>query len=240
MSGAHWIIVALCSQLYPCSYQQQITIVRNPSNLLSRMRLHNTTLALFALITCAFALQPRQDPQASVGSSATGSSAAASAVPSGAAAVGDLDQSVNINIAGTIFPPPISAFCIKMSVVQFLNPPPSESAARLTRISRPQDFAVNCINCSIIGEISVSGGGDHIDQPPAVFQKDSGYDFSDFWVGAVIDNMSAHFEFAINMTATNNTNEFIVPLYSITKSHTVCYNALRLRITDAFYSLLKL
>ena len=231
MSGAHWIIVTLCSQLFPRSYCQQITTVQTPSNLLSRMRLHNTTLALVALKTPVFALQPRQDTQASVGSSATGlsatassvaiSSAAASTVPSGTAAVGDLDQSVDISIDGTIFPPPISAFGIKMSVLQFLDRPPKESTARLTRISRPQGFTVNCVNCSIVGDISVSGGGDFT-QPPPVFKKDSGFDFNDLWVGAVINNMSAHFEFAINMTATNNSNEFIVPLYSITKSHTVC------------------
>ena len=75
-------------------------------------------------------------------------------------------------------------------------------------------------------------------QPPAIFQKDTGFDFSDFWVGAVINNMSAHFEFAINLTASNNTNEFHVPLYSITKSHTVCYSVVLWRYTDAIYSLI--
>lgn len=249
-----WVtkLLSHCSHLFPYSYFQQLrsrTTGRTPNNLLSRMRLHKTTLALVALTTPVFTLQPRQDTQASVGSSATGSSAtassvavssaAASAVPSGAAAAGDLDQSVNISIDGTIFPPPISAFGITMSVLQFLDR--LRSAERLTSISRPQDLTVNCVNCSIIGEISVSGGGgiaDHIIQPPAIFQKDSGFDFSDFWVGAVIDNMSAHFEFAINLTASNNTNELVVPLYSITKSHTVCYSPLRWCNADAFYSLI--
>ena len=108
-------------------------------------------------------------------------------------------------------------------------------------MSRPQDFTVNCVNCSIVGDISVSGGGGvggHIIQPPAIFEKDLRFDFSDLWVGAVIDNMSAHFEFAINLTASNNTNEFIVPLYSITKSHTVCYRPILWRITDAVHSLI--
>ena len=108
-------------------------------------------------------------------------------------------------------------------------------------MSRPLDFTVSCINCSVIGEISVSGGGgiDGVDiKPPAIFQKDSGFDFSDVWVGAAINNMSAHFEFAINVTASNNTNDFIVPLYSITKSHTVCYSPVLWRNTDAVYSLM--
>ena len=109
-------------------------------------------------------------------------------------------------------------------------------------MSRQQELIVGCINCSIVGEISVSGGGgidDHIIQPPAIFQKDSGFDFSDFWVGAAINNMSAHFELAINLTASNNTNEFSVPLYSITKSHTVRYSAALWRNTDAVYSLIR-
>ena len=104
-------------------------------------------------------------------------------------------------------------------------------------MSRPQDFSVNCVNCSIIGDISVSGGDEHINQPPAIFQKDSGFDFKDRWVGAVIDSMTAHFEFAINLTASNNTNEFVVPLYSKTKSHTVCYSLVLWRNTHPFYSL---
>ena len=103
-------------------------------------------------------------------------------------------------------------------------------------MSRSQDFTVNCVNCSIIGEISVSAGDDII-QPPPIFRKDSEFDFNDLWVGAVINNMSAHFEFAINLTASNNTNEFHVPLYSITKSHKVCYSAVLWRNTNAAYSL---
>lgn len=175
------------------------------------MSLHLTIVALAALATCVSALHPRQDSQASAGSSAAASSAAASsaavssaaasAVPSGAVAAGDLNRSVNISIDGTIFPLPISPFGEPIK----------------------QDLTVNCVNCSIVGEISVSGGGgigDDIIQPPAIFQKDSGFDFSDFWVGAAINTTSAHFEFAINLTASNNTNEFTVPLYSITKSHT--------------------
>ncbi len=108
-------------------------------------------------------------------------------------------------------------------------------------MSRPQDFSVNCVNCSIIGNISVSGGGsilDHTIEPPANFPKDLGFDPSDLWVGAVIDSMTAHFEFAINLTASNNTNEFVVPLYSKTKSHTVCYSPVLWRNTDAFNSLM--
>lgn len=83
---------------------------------------HITTLALAALATCVSALHPRQDSQASAGSSsvassAAASSAAASALPSGALAVGDLSQSVDISIDGTIFPPPISPFGAPVSVL---------------------------------------------------------------------------------------------------------------------------
>ena len=110
-------------------------------------------------------------------------------------------------------------------------------------MSRQKDLTVSCINCSIVGEISVSGGdgidGHDLIQPPAIFENDSGFDFSDTWVGAAINNLSAHFEFAINVTASNNTNEFTVPLFSVTKSHTVCYGAVLWRNTNAVYSLLR-
>lgn len=108
-------------------------------------------------------------------------------------------------------------------------------------MSRQKDLTVSCIDCSIVGEISVSGGGGighDIIQPPAIFQNDSGFDFSDIWVGAAINNLSAHFEFAINVTASNNTNEFTVPLYSVTKLHRVCYGAVLWRNTNAVYSLI--
>ena len=119
-----------CARTFSYAHFLQLrarTTARTPSNLLRTMSLHFTTLALAALSTAVSALYPRQDSQASAGSSAAASSAvassaavssaAASAVPSGAVAVGDLNRSVNISIDGTIIPLPISPFGSPMSVL---------------------------------------------------------------------------------------------------------------------------
>ncbi|KAM0800076.1 hypothetical protein BDR22DRAFT_963331 [Usnea florida] len=88
----------------------------------------------------------------------------------------------------------------------------------------PKDFSVNCVNCSINGNISISAGGDwsvdHIQTPSDVEEIPSDFDFSDKWVAATFDNLDATFEFGINLTASNATNEFIVPLDSKTISKT--------------------
>ena len=97
-------------------------------------------------------------------------------------------------------------------------------------IFRPQDFSVNCINCSITGDISLAGGGKFgndilgftVDTPPDLLVIHPEFDFIQKWVAASIDNLTAHFEFGLNLTASNNTNELIVPLPSISISKKVC------------------
>ena len=82
-------------------------------------------------------------------------------------------------------------------------------------VRRPKDFSVNCVNCSISGTISISAGGDwsvyHIQAPADVEEIPSDFEFNDKWVAATFDNLDATFEFGINLTASNATNEFIVP-----------------------------
>ena len=90
-------------------------------------------------------------------------------------------------------------------------------------IGRPQDFSVNCINCSITGDVSLAGGGKFggdilsftVDTPPDLLVIHPEFDFTQKWVAASVDNLTAHFEFSVNLTASNNTNELIVPLPSI-------------------------
>ena len=93
-------------------------------------------------------------------------------------------------------------------------------------VRRPKDFSVNCVNCAINGNISISAGGvwsvDHIQTPSDVEEIPSNFDFTDKWVAATFDNLDATFEFGINLTASNATNELIVPLGSKSISRTVC------------------
>ena len=93
-------------------------------------------------------------------------------------------------------------------------------------VRRPKDFSVNCVNCSINGNISISAGGewsiDHIPTPSDVEEISSDFDFNDKWVAATFDNLDATFEFGINLTASNATNELIVPLGSKSISKTAC------------------
>ena len=96
-------------------------------------------------------------------------------------------------------------------------------------IGRPQDFSVNCLNCSITGDISLAGGGKFgdilsftVDTPPDLLAIHPEFDFIQKWVAASVDNLTAHFEFGLNLTASNNTNELIVPLPSISISKNVC------------------
>ena len=92
-------------------------------------------------------------------------------------------------------------------------------------VCRPQDFSVNCVDCSIDGEIGISAGGswlgDHIQPPPDVEEIPSGFNFKDKWVAATLDKLDAIFKFGINLTATKASNEFIVPIDSKTISRTV-------------------
>lgn len=92
-------------------------------------------------------------------------------------------------------------------------------------VYRPQDFSINCVNCSINGEIDISAGGDWLSHrfptPSDVEEISSGFDFDDKWVAATFDTLEAIFKLGINLTASNATNEFTVPIDSKTISKTV-------------------
>ena len=47
------------------------------------------------------------------------------------------------------------------------------------------------------------------------------FDFDELWVGAIMDNMTAHIDLAVNVTTSNDTNEFAVPLYTNSKSRII-------------------
>ncbi|CAF9940394.1 hypothetical protein IMSHALPRED_002011 [Imshaugia aleurites] len=88
-----------------------------------------------------------------------------------------------------------------------------------------QDFSIDCANCDVFGNISLSGGGKIPDDPfpgsqiptPAdVLQMHPDFDFSGLWVGATFDQLSAHFEFTVILNASNQTNQFTVALPSKT------------------------
>ncbi|KAL9134470.1 MAG: hypothetical protein Q9175_004352 [Cornicularia normoerica] len=88
-----------------------------------------------------------------------------------------------------------------------------------------QDFSIDCANCDVFGNISLSGGGKIPDDPfpgsqiptPAdVLEMHPDFNFSGLWVGATFDGLSAHFEFNVNLNASNQTNQFTVALPSKT------------------------
>ena len=91
---------------------------------------------------------------------------------------------------------------------------------------RPQDFSINCVDCAINGNVSLSAGGsiagDQISTPSDVTEIPSNFDFSDFWVGATFDSFDAVFEFGINLTASTTENAFEVPINTTTISKKVC------------------
>lgn len=93
----------------------------------------------------------------------------------------------------------------------------------------PEGFSIDCINCDVFGNISLSGGGkipndpfpgSQIPTPTDVLEMHPDFDFSGLWVGATFDALSAHFDLTVNLTAfnqtSNQTNEFLIPLPSKT------------------------
>jgi hypothetical protein len=69
--------------------------------------------------------------------------------------------------------------------------------------------------CTIIGDFSVSGGiesniiGDY--EPDANFTN-LPFDFSETWVGAVIEDFNVHMEFDFLLTPKSPENEITIPL----------------------------
>ena len=93
---------------------------------------------------------------------------------------------------------------------------------------RPQDFSVNCVDCTINGNVSLSAGGsiagDQITTPSDAMEIPSNFDFKDYWVGATFDSLEATFEFGVNLTASTANNALIIPINTTTISRTVCFN----------------
>lgn len=92
---------------------------------------------------------------------------------------------------------------------------------------RPQDFSINCVDCAINGNISLSAGGSidgyQISTPSDVMEIPSNFDFEDYWVGATFDSFDATFEFGIDLIPSTTDNVFIVPINTTTISRTVCF-----------------
>ena len=84
------------------------------------------------------------------------------------------------------------------------------------------DFIISCVDCSIIGNFGLSAGDTDFgfETPPDVDHRGdgAGFDFSDIWVAATVDSFNATFELGVNLTASNKTNGFDIPLYTQTKS----------------------
>lgn len=89
----------------------------------------------------------------------------------------------------------------------------------------PQDISIDCANCDVFGNFSLSGGGkipdddfpgSQIPTPADVLEMHPDFNFDGLWVGATFDDLSAHFAFSFNLTASNQSNEFIIPLPSKT------------------------
>lgn len=93
-------------------------------------------------------------------------------------------------------------------------------------ISRESEFAISCYDCSIAGNLSLSAGGSYdltdVKAPTDVEEIPSNFNFKDHWVAATFDNFDAHFNFSVELNASDPNNEIVVPLpYSKTFSKTV-------------------
>ena len=93
-------------------------------------------------------------------------------------------------------------------------------------LCRPQDFSIDCANCSITGEFSLSAGGSiaeyTIDTPQDVTELHPDFNFTNFWVGATFDSLDAYFEFDLNLTNSTTQNQLVVPISSDPISKSVC------------------
>lgn len=152
----------------------------------------------------AVALYERQITPAPSQSVATQTSAALSSTTT--TPPNEILEAVNITLDGQIFPPSIHI----------------EGVTTTTN-----DFTINCDNCAITGDFSLSAGDDKIPghvfkTPPDVEHRANGTDyFKGIWAAATVESLNATFEFGINLKASNPNNELSVPLYSQTKSLTI-------------------
>ena len=79
------------------------------------------------------------------------------------------------------------------------------------------DFTINCLECSIAANLSLSAGGnladiDTFDAPPDVMEIPSDFDFKDHWAAATFDSFDAVFELSVDLSASSPHNEIIVPI----------------------------
>ena len=80
------------------------------------------------------------------------------------------------------------------------------------------EFSVTCKSCSIVGDFSLSGGcNDEVPNCLEQTQPDSNFsslpfDFTENWVGAVVEDFKVHIELEIALTPTGPTNEITIPL----------------------------
>ena len=89
----------------------------------------------------------------------------------------------------------------------------------IDRKGRTVDFLIDCLDCSVQGNFSLSAGdssipGSIFETPDDVRQRanDSNFNFRDVWVAATFGFLNATFDISVNLTASNKTNELSVPL----------------------------
>lgn len=73
---------------------------------------------------------------------------------------------------------------------------------------------MSCLNCSLVGDISISGG-DKSTPPDANFTViPSSFDFTDVWAGVAVDSFAMHVEFEVELTPgpNNGSSEIVVHL----------------------------
>ena len=100
---------------------------------------------------------------------------------------------------------------------------------------------MSCNPCNVQGGFSISGGlykdGIHAtaDSNFTAINPDFKFNDGDKWVGAAIDGLTAHIELDIDLIASNQTNELVVPLYTAPSLITgVCYDSYRERSITNF------
>ena len=79
------------------------------------------------------------------------------------------------------------------------------------------EFSISCISCTAVGDFSISGGYD--DDLPCLddIAPDSNFssfpfDFSEYWVGVVVERFNVHVELNVSLTPSNPTNEITIAL----------------------------
>ncbi len=81
---------------------------------------------------------------------------------------------------------------------------------------RDAEFSIDCVGCSVVGDLSFSGGCDGSgcleDWAPDANFSMLPFDFTEYWLGVAFDDFKIHIELDINLTPSLPTNEIIIPL----------------------------